>query len=315
MLDTQGRSIEYLRISVTDRCNLRCRYCMPEEGIPKVAHQGICSLERLWEIARAAAACGVWKIRLTGGEPLVRKGIVDFCRMLSSIEGIRELCMTTNATLLPALARPLKEAGVTRLNVSLDTLNQEKFRQVTRCGQLRDVLDGLRAAEDAGFTHLKLNCVLCGGFNDGEIPDFVELTRDRDWEVRFIELMPMGPCAGWDRSCFLPADTVLDRCPSLRPVTPEGVARRYQIPGYRGTVGLIEPMSHAFCQQCNRIRLTADGKLKPCLHSSEELSLEGLHGDALEEAVRTAILHKPERHRMSAVHASDTPRTMNQIGG
>lgn len=315
MLDNFGRTIEYLRISVTDRCNLRCRYCMPEEGVPKVGHTDICSFERLAEIARAAVSCGVHKIRITGGEPLVRKGIVDFCAMLSALDGVRELCLTTNGVLLPVMAKDLRAAGVSRLNISLDTLRPDRYAYITRSGSLQEAFAGLEAAQAAGFTALKLNCVLCGGFNDDEIPDFVALTRDRDWEIRFIELMPMGPCAGWDKSCFLPAGTVLARCPDLRPLPSQGVSQRFAVPGWAGTVGLIEPMSHAFCGSCNRIRLTADGHLKPCLHSGTELDLTGLHGEALESAVRASILQKPARHLMNQTGSSEAGRSMNQIGG
>ena len=208
----------------------------------------------------------------------------------------------------------LREAGLDRLNISLDTLRPDRFAAMTRLGTLRDVLDGIQAAEAAGFEDLKLDTVLIGGFNDDEIGDFVDLSRDRPWELRFIELMPMGPCAGWDRSCFLPCDTVLDRVPELEAIEAQGVARRYRLPGARGTVGLISPVSHDFCADCRRIRVTADGKLKGCLHSREEIPLRGLHGEALTDAVRQGILHKPERHHL-AERASDTPRNMNQIGG
>ena len=314
MLDNCGRTIDYLRLSVTDLCNYRCRYCMPPEGVEKRAHGDILSIEELSEIAAAAAACGVKKIRLTGGEPLVRRGLIELVRQLRAIPGVEELCLTTNGSLLPRLARPLREAGLDRLNISLDTLRPDRFAAMTRLGTLRDVLDGIQAAEAAGFENLKLDTVLIGGFNDDEIGDFVDLSRDRPWELRFIELMPMGPCAGWDRSCFLPCDTVLDRVPELEAIEARGVARRYRLPGARGTVGLISPVSHDFCADCRRIRVTADGKLKGCLHSREEISLRGLHGEALTDAVRQGILHKPERHHL-AERASDTPRNMNQIGG
>lgn len=314
MLDTQGRTIRYLRLSVTDRCNYRCLYCMGEEGVPKLAHRDILSFEELEEIARAAAACGITKLRLTGGEPLVRRDLPALCRRLRDIPGIQELDMTTNASLLPRFAPALREAGVDRLNISLDTLRPERFAQMTRLGQLSDVLEGIRAAEDAGFRDLKFDTVLIGGFNDDEIADFAALTRDHPWEMRFIELMPMGPCADWDRACFLSADTVLERLPELEQIESSGVARRYRLPGAAGTIGLISPVSHDFCADCRRIRVTADGKLKGCLHSAEELPLRGLHGGALEDAIRRGIAQKPARHHLSE-RKSDTPRNMNQIGG
>lgn len=314
MTDGCGRTIDYLRLSVTDRCNYRCRYCMPEEGVCKREHRDMLTLEELAEVAAACVRCGVKKIRLTGGEPLVRRGIVELCRLLRAIPGLEELCLTTNGSLLPDLALPLREAGVDRLNISLDTLRPERFAQMTRLGQLSDVLSGIRAAEAAGFHDLKFDTVLIGGFNDDEIADFANLTLDRPWEMRFIELMPMGPCADWDSSCFLSADAVLSRLPELEPLESQGVARRYRLPGAKGAIGLISPVSHDFCAQCRRIRVTADGKLKGCLHSREELPLRGLHGAELEAAIRRGIEQKPQRHHL-AERKSDTPRNMNQIGG
>ncbi len=313
MLDSFAREITYLRISITDRCNYRCRYCMPEEGVEKRAHGDICSLEELRDMAAAAVRCGVKKIRVTGGEPLVRRGAVDFCRMLAEIPGVEELCLTTNGSLLTEQAAALREAGVTRLNVSLDTLKEERFRAITRAGALSDVLRGLESAERAGFEKIKLNCVLLGGVNDDEIADFAALTRAHDWQVRFIERMPMG--CGRDFGAYLPAQTVLERCPELEPVSHDGVAACCRFPGAKGTVGLIAPMSHAFCSECSRIRITADGKLKPCLHSAAELSLRGLSGDELEAAIRRGILMKPERHHMNATGETETQRGMFEIGG
>lgn len=314
MLDGCGRTIDYLRLSVTDLCNYRCRYCMPPEGVAKRDHGDILSLEELADIARAAVRLGVKKIRLTGGEPLVRRGIVELCRQLRTIPGLQELCLTTNGALLPQLAAPLREAGPDRLNISLDTLRPDRFAEMTRLGHLSDALAGIEAAEAAGFHNLKLDTVLIGGFNDDEIDDFINLTREHPWEVRFIELMPMGPCAEWDKARFLSGDTVLRKVPALQQIKSCGVARRYRLPGAMGTVGLISPVNHDFCAQCRRIRVTADGKLKGCLHSAEELPLRGLHGKELEDAIRQGILQKPERHHLTE-RRSDTPRNMNQIGG
>ena len=314
MKDGCGRTIDYLRLSVTDLCNYRCQYCMPTEGVEKRSHSEILSVEELAEIAEAAVHCGVKKIRLTGGEPLVRRGILDLCRRLRKIPGLKELCLTTNGALLSQLAAPLRDAGVDRLNISLDTLRADRFASMTRLGKLDDVLSGIRAAEAAGFQNLKLDTVLIGGFNDDEVGDFLNLTMSYPWEVRFIELMPMGPCAQWDTSCFLAADTVLERFPTLEALAPSGVARRYRLPGALGTVGLISPISHDFCADCRRIRVTADGKLKSCLHSREERSLRGLHGTDLELAIQQGILQKPVRHHLTE-RSRDTPRNMNQIGG
>lgn len=314
MQDAYGRQIDYLRLSVTDLCNFRCQYCMPPEGVKKQQHRAILSVEECAEIAGAAVRCGVGKIRLTGGEPLVRRGILDICRRLRALPGLEELCLTTNGSLLPQLAGPLRDAGVDRLNISLYTLRPDRFSRLTRLGRLEDALSGIRAAEEAGFSRLKLDTVLIGRFNDDEIGDFLQLTLDHPWEVRFIELMPMGPCAVWDKGCFLSEETVLERYPALEPLESQGVARRYRLPGAKGTVGLISPVSHDFCGSCRRIRVTADGHLKGCLHSREEIPLRGLHGAELEAAIGQGIAQKPERHRL-ALGASDTPRNMNQIGG
>lgn len=312
MRDRHARDITYLRLSVTDLCSLRCRYCMPAEGVPKRDHRDVCSVEELVEIARAAADCGVRKVRLTGGEPLVRRGILEICRGIAAIPEVEELCLTTNGIALPRLAGSLKGAGVDRLNVSLDTLRPDRFAWMTRVGHLEDVLRGLEAAAEAGFTGTKLNVVLMKDFNDDEIPDFVNLARQYPLEVRFIELMPIGEGRN---AQFLPAQAVLDACPDLRPAESSGVARRYRPPDGPGLVGLIEPMSHRFCADCDRIRVTADGKLKPCLHSDQEIPLRGLRGEELRRAVAAGIAVKPERHHMNETGRSEAGRNMHQIGG
>ncbi|MCD8088844.1 MAG: GTP 3',8-cyclase MoaA [Oscillospiraceae bacterium] len=313
MTDGFGRKIEYLRLSVTDLCNLRCQYCMGPEGVEKRDHRDILSHEEIEEIVRAAVKLGMRKVRVTGGEPLVRPGIVDICRRIGAIDGVEELCVTTNGLRLPELAEELRQAGVRRLNISLDTLKPERYREITRIGTLEKALAGLEAARAAGFPAPKLNCVLMGGINDDEIPDFVALTEREPVSVRFIELMPIGPCRDWDKSRFIPADAVLRAVPELTPVGGDGVARLYRLPGGKGTVGLIRPVSDHFCPACNRIRITADGKLKPCLHSAAELPLRGLHGEELEAAIRTGILAKPQRHHLEV--GSESIRNMNAIGG
>lgn len=313
MTDTFGRQITYLRLSVTDLCNLRCRYCMGEEGVPKRRHEDILSHEEIERAVRAIVRCGVRKVRVTGGEPLVRGGIVEICSRIRAIPGVEELCLTTNGVLLPRYAGPLRRAGVDRLNVSLDTLRPERYSQITRTGDLADALAGIQAAREAGFPPVKINCVLMGGVNDDEIAGFVALTRDEAVSVRFIELMPMGPCLHWDKSRFVPASLVLDTVPALEPVGTDGVASLYRLPGAAGTVGLIRPVSAHFCPSCTRLRLTADGKLKPCLHSAREIDIRGLSGRELEAAVRQAILEKPERHHLDG--GSESVRDMNAIGG
>ena len=312
MQDRYARNITYLRLSVTDLCSLRCRYCMPADGIPKRDHRDVCSVEELVEIARAAVDCGVRKVRLTGGEPLVRRGILEICRGIAAIPGVEELCLTTNGLSLPQLAGPLKEAGVSRLNISLDTLRPDRYAYITRVGRLEEAFRGLKAAAEAGFTGTKLNVVLMKGFNDDEIPDFLDLSCRYPVEVRFIELMPIGEGRN---AQFLPAEAVLESNPYLRPLEGSGVARRYRSPGGRGTVGLIEPMSHRFCGECDRIRVTADGKLKPCLHSDQEIPLRGLHGEELRQAMRDGVAAKPQRHHMNETGRSEAGRNMHQIGG
>lgn len=316
MKDGLGREISYLRISLTDLCNLRCVYCMPPEGVKKRDHHDMLSLEEIAEIARAAVSLGVKKIRLTGGEPLVRRGVLSLCRELSAIPGVEELDLTTNGLLLPQMAQDLRDAGVRRLNISLDTLDPVKYEKITRGGNLSDALAGIEAAKHAGFP-IKLNAVLIGGFNDGEIAELAGLTIDEAVDVRFIELMPIGQTSPFGKEAYLPCSAVLERLPQLEALEADGgVARRYRLPGAKGTVGLISPLSCNFCASCNRIRLTADGYLKPCLHSKDELSLRGLHADALLKQLSEAILSKPAEHgALSSTERSEAARDMNQIGG
>ncbi len=315
MKDQQGRNITYMRISVTDKCNLRCTYCMPEEGVSPLCHSDILTVEETIAAAKAGVSLGISKIRITGGEPLVRKGIVDLCRGIAEIPGIEEICMTTNGTLLPTYAKALREAGVDRLNISLDTLNPQKYNQITRLGDLEQALKGIRAARDAGFHELKINVVLMAGFNDDEISDFVEMTRVENLDVRFIELMPIG--SSWEMDAYTSCDKVLESVPQLISLQKtDGVAELYQLPGGIGRVGLIRAISCKFCEECNKIRLTADGKLKPCLHSEIELSIKGLDPSQMKDAISKAIQMKPDdRGKLDQQHPSCAGRSMHQIGG
>ena len=317
MIDSYGRQISYLRLSVTELCNLRCRYCMPEDGICKKRHNEMLTQEETISAIRAAASLGISKLRITGGEPLVKPNIVDLCAEAAAVNGIREVCMTTNATLLPKLAGPLREAGVSRLNISLDTLDPEKFRYITRIGTLSDAVAGLDAALDCGFERIKVNAVLIGGFNDDEIPVLAELTRRYPLDVRFIELMPMVDSSDFGPEAYLPCTAVTERLPGLEAMDPDGgVARLYRLPGAKGNIGLISPVSAHFCTACNRIRITADGKVKPCLHSSDEISIKGLDEEGMRETLRQAILAKPRWHGELSYHErSRAGRNMNQIGG
>ena len=270
MKDSFDREITYLRLSVTELCNLRCRYCMPAEGVCKKQHAEMLTEDEMICAVEAAASLGVTKLRITGGEPLVKRNILSICRRAAAVDGIRELCLTTNAALLPPLAGPLREAGVSRLNISLDTLDAEKYRAITRVGSLSDALRGIEAALDAGFEKIKINSVLIGGVNDDEVAQLADLTRKWPVDVRFIELMPMVE-GEFGREAYLPNDYVLTQLPELEAVPePDGVARLCKLPGAQGSIGLISPVSAHFCGACNRIRITADGKVKPCLHSAAE---------------------------------------------
>ena len=316
MLDKFGREITYLRLSVTDLCNLRCRYCMPEEGVPKKDHAAMLTEDEMILAVEAAASLGIRKLRITGGEPLVKKNILSICLRAARVPGIREVCMTTNGLRLPELAVPLREAGVRRLNISLDTLDPDKYSRITRCGVLSDALAGIHAALEAGFEKIKLNAVLIGGFNDDEIEELTRLTLRYPLDMRFIELMPMGE-NGFGKEAYLPYTEVLRRLPELEPLSGEGgAAKLYRLPGAKGNVGLISPVSAHFCSGCNRLRLTADGKLKPCLHSSAEYPIKGLDKAGMTAVMKEAILGKPEWHGLlDYANRSQSARSMNRIGG
>ena len=315
MIDEYGRNIDYLRISVTDLCNLRCVYCMPEEGVCQMRHEDILSVEEIEEIARAAAELGVKKIRLTGGEPLVRKGILEIVSRVSRISGIGEVALTTNGSLLAEKAQALKDAGLTRVNISVDAFDPDTYRDITRGGEISDVMAGIQAAIKADLTPIKLNAVLIGGVNETFIRPLIEMTEGSDFRVRFIEIMPIGECAGWNNERFLSISKVLEAEPELEYFGTDGVSKLYRKPGSKGSVGLISPISNHFCPECNKVRVTADGKLKPCLHSAEEINLRGLHGSELVETISAAILSKPFKHDLGSTGHSNSQRGMNAIGG
>ena len=314
MKDGYGRDIYYLRLSVTDLCNLRCVYCMPAGGVEKRRHEDVLTVEELEEIARSAGRCGIRKIRLTGGEPLVRRGIVDICARTAAAPGVEEVCMTTNGLLMPKLAPELRKAGLRRVNISLDTLSPELYRELTRVGNIEDAVSGLKAALD-NFETVKINAVLIGGINEPEIRQMVYITKDAPVELRFIELMPIGECAHWPRERFLENSAVLEAVPELEPCGTSGVARLFSLPNARGRVGLISPLSSHFCPECNRIRITSDGRLKPCLHSAQEIELRGFHGAELDAKLREGICAKPMRHHLSPASPSESLRGMSRIGG
>ena len=317
MIDRLGRNITYLRISVTDKCNLRCRYCMPEDGVCKKEHADMLTEDEFITAVEAAAALGISKLRITGGEPLVKKNIVSICRRAAAVEGIREVCLTTNGLLLPKMAKELREAGVKRLNLSLDTLDPEKYAYITRIGQLEDFKAGLDAALEAGFEKVKINAVLIGGFNDDEIEALANLTMDYPVDMRFIELMPIQDHDEFGQESYLPYSKVLEKLPQAVPVEHDGgVAKLYRLPGAKGNIGLISPISAHFCGECNRLRLTADGKLKPCLHAPDEYSIRGLDRDGMKAVFEQAIWNKPAWHGdLDALNRSKAGRNMNEIGG
>jgi cyclic pyranopterin phosphate synthase len=324
LTDSIGRNINYLRLSVTDRCNMRCFYCMPKEGILKKGHAAVLSYEELLLIAETAVGLGIEKIRITGGEPLVRKGIVRFLEQLSAITGLRHLALTTNGLLLAEMAADLYRAGVQRLNVSLDSLQPKTFSDITRGGDLVRVLTGLEAAELAGFPPPKINCVIMRGVNDAEILDFADRTLTHGNSIRFIEYMPAVKEEGWQRYS-ISGEEILQRITgrhSLEQVDKgpyAGPSRDYRIPGARGSIGIITAVSGHFCSECNRIRVTSTGQAKGCLFSDAKTDLipwlRPPDREGLAEVLRFLVATKPERHDISKDGYSHTNFTMSQVGG
>lgn len=318
MKDTFDREIKYMRLSITELCNERCRYCMPEEGLLcKKEHSDMLTEDEMIAVVEAGASLGIRKLRITGGEPLVKKNVLSICERASHVPGINEVCITTNGTLLPRLAKPLADAGVKRVNISLDTMDPEKYKFITRRDMSSDAIAGIHAALKAGFEKVKINSVLIGGFNDNEIRDFAELTMKYPIDVRFIELMPMYNSGDFGPEAYIPYSTVLDVLPEAVSVPSSGgVAKLYALPGALGNIGLISPVSAHFCGDCDRIRVTADGKVKPCLHSVDEYSLKGLSKEEMTEVLKTSILAKPQWHgELSYTERSNSGRNMNRIGG
>ena len=324
LTDSLGRNINYLRLSVTDRCNMRCFYCMPKEGIVSKGHAAILSYEELQLIAETAVGLGIEKIRITGGEPLVRAGIVAFLGKLAAIPGLRHLALTTNGLLLAEIADDLYKAGVQRLNVSLDSLNPQTFSEITRGGDLKTVLAGLDAAEQAGFPPPKINCVIMRGVNDAEILDFADMTLSHGNSIRFIEYMPAVKEDDWQRYC-ISGEEILQRIAgryTLEQVDKgpfAGPSRDFSIPGARGSIGIITAVSGHFCSECNRIRVTSTGQAKGCLFSDAKTDLipwlrppdrEGLAG-----VLRHIVTTKPERHDISQDGYTHKNFTMSQVGG
>jgi cyclic pyranopterin phosphate synthase len=324
--DDCGRAINYLRVSVTDRCNLRCIYCMPEKGIAKRSHADVLRYEELERIVRAAAELGICKVRLTGGEPLARLGMPEFVRMIASLPGIDDLSMTTNGTLLARHAPALTDAGLHRVNISLDTLQHTRFQEITRRGRLDDVWTGMDAARAVGLQPIKLNMVVVRGLNEDEVSDFARLTLSEGWHVRYIEMMPIGANVAWAGDGVVPVADIRARIEAeVGPLSAvhgpkgNGPARYYQLPGAEGTIGFIGALNEHFCVGCNRLRLTADGELRPCLMSEDEIDLRtplraGADTETLKTHIKAAIRRKPQRHRLGQA-PSPQDRTMAEIGG
>jgi len=323
--DSFQRPINYLRISVTDRCNLRCIYCMPVEGIRLIPHGDILTYEEILTVAKAAGELGINKIRITGGEPLARSGLLKLIQMLAQIDAIDDISLTTNGVLLSRYAAELKSAGLRRVNVSLDTLKQDKFEFITRSkDSLGNVLGGIEAARSVGLNPVKINVVVMSGINDDELLDFATKTINDEWHVRFIELMPSAG-ASTIASQFVPVSEMrkrLELSGKLEPCLPRvgnGPAKYFRFPHANGTIGFITPVSEHFCFHCNRLRLTADGKLRPCLLADYEIDLKsplrnGISSDGLKQLIEEAVANKPLRHRMAEGY-TPKDRPMTQVGG
>lgn len=332
MLDKFKREINYLRVSITDRCNLRCVYCMPKEGVSLIGHEDILSYEEMLRIIRIARKLGIVKVRVTGGEPLVRRGVTEFLAALGKL-GLEDISLTTNGILLESLAEPIRKAGVGRINVSLDSLDPEKYTRITRGGDLAAVLRGLEQADRAGFSPIKINVVTVKGFNDDEAIQFARLTMGKPYEIRFIELMPIGG-KNDNTDKYVSNDELMERIAGVGRLLPveggkqgkslDGPARRFRLEGARGIIGFISPISHNFCHACNRLRLTADGGLRACLMVDGEIDLKtplrkGCKDEELEQLIRQAIMGKPRGQHTDGsgedCSRRKCAREMSTIGG
>lgn len=323
MIDGIGRTIDYLRISVTDKCNLRCRYCMPEGGVCLIPHEELLTLEEIFRVVRIMERLGIQKVRLTGGEPLVRKNLIKLVKDINSLDGIEEIAMTTNGVLFGERAAELKQAGLARVNISLDTLDAAHFHAITGFHYLDKVLEAIRSAREQEM-RVKINCVPCREFNENDIVRLAALAMWEDVDVRFIELMPVG--CGKDFH-GIGSDEILRRLEAEYGKAAEthekrgnGPAKYYDFEGFQGKIGFISPMSHSFCSECNRIRLTAEGRLKLCLHYNHGIELKpllrgGFSDDEILEQIRRAIPEKPKAHDFGNIIAASDQRKMVQIGG
>jgi len=321
--DQWGRSIEYLRISVTDRCNFRCVYCMPKEGLQWLPKAEILTYEEIAEVVRQLAPLGLRRLRITGGEPTIRPDLESLIRQLKAIPEIEDIALSTNGAKLPQMARTLREAGLDRVNMSSDSLRPERIAAIARRDLGFDPIAAAVAAEAAGLSPIKINVVVLRGTNDDEIEDFARLTIERPWHVRFIELMPVGDMRELTWEHVVPSDEVLQRIASVGALAPDGgpprgngPAKYYRLAGAAGTVGVITPMTHTYCGSCNRVRLTADGRLRTCLYGDHEVNLRDplREGSPLEPLFRQALAEKPKEHALLQMKVGGL-RALSQVGG
>ena len=326
LTDSYKRRINYLRLSVTDRCNLRCRYCLPESGVQKIPHEDILSYEEILVILKAAASLGMDKVRLTGGEPLVRRGLTDFIRKITGIDGLSDIRLTTNGVVLAEMVDELVKNGVRRVNVSLDSLKPETFKQITGRDYFSRVWSGLEKAVESELERVKVNCVLIRGVNDGEIEDFIRMSDEMNIDVRFIEFMPIGRQELWNMDRVITAEEIKKRIAHLGKLTPvltdakDGPARVFRFENSNARIGFISAITEHFCDNCNRLRITADGKLRLCLLHGDEIDIKTqVRRGASEEELRSvfieAVRRKPGGHDLDKKKDSDDQRSMNLIGG
>jgi len=326
LLDEYYREINYLRISITDRCNLRCRYCVPEEGVQLIEHEALLTYEEILKVVSVFALNGISKIRLTGGEPLVRKEVVDLIKWIAHTEGIKDLSLTTNGVLLKEYAAALVKAGLSRINISLDTLRPDRFSYITRRDKFKEVWEGIEEALRHHLSPVKINVVVIKGVNDDEIKDFARLSITYPLHVRFIEFMPIGEGNEWSQDRLVPQSQLIEEIEEmgdLIPIQPQnndGPAKRYYLKGAKGEIGFITPMSSHFCDQCNRLRLTPDGKIRTCLFSDDEIDVKGVLRESeneteIEDILYRALQTKPEGQRLNDFRFKKCQKCMYSIGG
>ena len=326
LIDTYNRKIDYIRISVTDRCNLRCIYCMPSDGVREITHSEILTYEEIIHILSIATNLGIKKVRITGGEPLVRKGLPYLIKTISNLGAIEEISLTTNGVLLKRFAKELKEAGLNRLNISLDSMDPKRYEEITKGNNLSDVWEGIRAAEELGFSPIKINMVPIRGFNDNEIKEFAALTFNKPYHIRFIEFMPTGAKDIWSKEKYISTKELKEAISGLGELKPiknewgSGPAKNFKLLNAKGVIGFISAVSDHFCAGCNRLRLTSDGKLRPCLFSDSEIDLkkalrEGCDDDELQRLLLLGLQIKPEKHNINESDPNAIERPMSAIGG